>query len=266
MKKIIITIVTIALIVFFAFYYLSVKNIEQKEVEVTHFSSKEENFTGIIRALGSSVKDTDISYEKAIEIDGKMEDLVSHIVDTSDVDFFKEMYNWFKSLQTYEDYKKYTEKYPELLPVIYAVRLKDKEMYLKFYAYLFDKIQEEWLHMQDIKNLVWNVEWEELKKWFLKILEDHYNDIIKGDFKFNNKFWDGPLHIALTYNPLEETKWYCDTSWVSWRNELTKKECYGYIYQFRATQQNNFCKEIDSNYQERVCEWFLQYTSYLDNN
>jgi len=61
------------------------------------------------------------------------------------------MYDGFRALKTYDDYKKYIEKFPELLPVIYAVKLQDKENYLKFYSFIFDKVYDDKIYISDIE-------------------------------------------------------------------------------------------------------------------
>lgn len=184
----------------------------------------------------------------------------------SDVDFFIRMYNDFKNLESYWEYKEYIEKYPELLPVIYAVRLEEKDVYLKFYSFLFDKILDEGADMQDMQDMTWGLQWEELRQSLLKIFEVHYNTLIEGNLEYTGQFWDDPLNIALSYGEIEETKWFCDSSSISWVDESTREECYGYIYQFHATHENRLCEQVESWYQAKLCRGFIDYISNLHTN
>lgn len=200
------------------------------------------------------------TYSESLEVDEHMENLVYRIDEKSDELFFHDFYNWFKALNDYDAYKQYSKKYPELLPVLYAVREKEKDLYIKFYDFTFDKIYEEGEYFGDIESLVWKVKNnEELKERFLEILAGHYDVIVAGKFEFNTDFWDGPLHIALSSNSIDEALEFCDSSGISGVNEDTKRECYDYVYQYRATQKNALCDKVESTYQQRICKWFLQY-------
>jgi len=95
-----------------------------------------------------------ISYEEALTIPDNLEGIVHRIEPKEEKSFFLDMYESFKKLETFQEYKTYTQKYSELLPVIYAVRLQDKEMYIKFYGFLFDKVESEGTYLDDVKELV----------------------------------------------------------------------------------------------------------------
>lgn len=235
--------------------YLNEDNINDIQIDTSYHSA-------IVDTVISSVDTTPerYTYSGSLEIEEHMENLVYRIDEESDEIFFKDFYNWFKALNDYDAYKKYSKKYPELLPVLYAVREKDKQLYIKFYDFTFDKIYEQGEYIGDIENLVGEVKnKQELKKKFLEILGQHYDTVISGKFEFSTDFWDGPLHIALSNNSIEEALVFCDNSGISGINDDTKKECYDYVYQYRATKENALCEKLQSVYQKRVCKWFLQY-------
>lgn len=203
----------------------------------------------------------DLSYEDALKGDATME-AASHRIyrKTENKVFFTSMYDSFKDIKNYEGYKKYIQKFPELLPVIYAVRMNDKESYLKFYGFIFDKVFEEKTYISDIKKQFGEWPEDELKQKFLAALGDHYDTVVANKFAFDSSFWDGPIHIALTKDSIEQAKKNCDVSKISWENDSSKLECYDYAYQYRATSKNNYCEEVDSVFQKRVCLWFLEYS------
>lgn len=234
------------------------KYMSQSTQEEVRISSDGQNFSSYI----TSSLEKEMSYEEALATPDNLEDIIHRIEPKEKKKLFIDMYESFKKLETIQEYEAYVQKYPELLPVIYAVRLQDKEMYIKFYGFLFDKVEREGIYLDDVKKLVWNnLEWAELKKWFLDQMREHYEDIISGNFTFNTKMGDDPLLIALTSDSVETALQNCDSSEISSVDISTQAECYGYVYQYRATPENTWCDMVESEYQSLICTWFLQYIS-----
>ncbi len=205
----------------------------------------------------------DMSYQDALDFWLPIEELAFRVFNTEeDRVFFDDMYIKFKELQSYKDFKKYIQTFPELLPVIYAVKFGDKEEYLKFYGFIFDRVFEEGKYVDDIIAQVGEWTPEEMKSRFLDVLGDHYEKIVSWSFSFTKDFWDGPIHIALTNDSMDDVKKNCDESAISGENDSTKAECYDYAYQYRATEENKLCEKVQSFYQQRVCFGFLEHQNY----
>jgi hypothetical protein len=81
----------------------------------------------------------------------------------------------------------------------------------------------------------------------------HYEDIISGNLIFNTNKGDDPLMIALTSDSLETALQHCESSEISSVDASTLAECYGYVYQYRATLENKWCDMVESEYQSLIC-------------
>lgn len=220
-----------------------------------------------------------------------LEELIYNMDEINSLSLFQDMYSDFQKLENYTDYEEYSVIYPKLLPALYAVKSEDLEMYKKFYSFLFDKIKQEDIFFADIKQMVWEYEarqkqsneqeivWEEesinetaplsekqkaiksnqeVKDIFLSIIEAHYDSVISNNALYNGEYGDGPLHIAVSWDTVEDAKRNCDASGVSWVDEGTKQECYNYIYHYRATSENQLCESIEGKYQKEICKWYLE--------
>ena len=252
-KILFICIFLLCIIIAWLWWYIT----QEKSYEYENKDFYKPDYSQVIKIL----PEEKITYERASSLDDHMENAAYRIIEDDDLVFFKDFYDWFTDLNEYYQYKQYAKKFPELLPVIYAVRLKQKDEYIKFYSFIYDKIEEEWIYMDDIIGLVGDVPEDEVKVKFLEILWSHYESIIGWGFMYSSDFWDGPIHIALSENTFDEVKQFCDTSFISGLNPDTKRECYDYARQYRA--QNEWdCEAVESLYQKRVCKWFFKYISY----
>lgn len=203
----------------------------------------------------------DISYQDAVHKNKSLAEQLHSIQEEEDLIFFEDMYTRFESLSDYEQYKEYIKVYPSLLPVVYALREENKNAYLQFYSFMFEQAQEQGVDMGDIKLLVGDGNDEDLKQWFLKIFGEHYDTLILEEFTFDWSFGDDPLNIAMTSDSIDIAKQNCDMSQISSQDIFSKRECYDYSYQYRATSKNNFCEKVSDEYQKRICKWYLDYIS-----
>ncbi len=218
-------------------------------------------------ASGSEVtfiEEKNLTLEDALELDAHIYDSY-HLVDKNQNEkVYENFYNEFDALESYEDYKKFTQKYPALLFVIYAAKNKDRENYLKFYNFIFNKVLEENnpKYIQDLKD-IWgdNLEWEELREPFMETIASQYEIISSWTNPFSLNLGHGPIHIALTADSLEEAKKHCDEGEISWVDELTRQECYNYVIHYRATKNNNYCSELFWEYDRAMCNSYLASTS-----
>jgi len=219
--------------------------------------------TDIVWGTGEvfEVQENSLSLEDALEMDMHIYNSYHFVDNTEDMKAYDDFYSKFIALQSYEDYKAFSEKYPELLFVIYAAKNRDKENYLKFYNFIFSKVLEENIpqYISDLKE-IWGseLEWEELRQPFMDTIESQYDIISTWTNPFSLNLWHGPIHIALTADSLEEAKQHCDEWDISWVDELSRQECYNYVLHYRATDENNYCDQLFGEYDIAICKSYLQ--------
>jgi len=216
-----------------------------------------ENTSGL--NLVTSIDTDEISFEDALRSDGHFYDIFHRIQSQDDINFFDDFYTAFQKLSSYEEYKEFTNKYPSLLPVIYAAKLRDRENYLKFYDFIFDRVLEENIprYIQDLKEMPWAewLEWEALRWPFMSEIARQYEIIATWVNPFSLNLWHGPIHIALTWDSIEVAYNNCDISEVSWVDQLSRQECYDYVLHYRATEENWLCDQLFWEYDRAICRW-----------
>jgi len=207
------------------------------------------------------VNEEKISLDEAISSDFHLYE-VFHKIDTStEENIFDDFYDAFLDLNSYEEYKTYEEKYPSLLPVIYAAKMRDKETYLKFYNFIFDRVMEEQIpqYIADLEAIEWaeGLSGEGLRDPFIAHIDKHYEIIATWTNTFNFWLWAWPIHIALTGEDLKTAMSNCDNWGISGIDDLSKQECYNYSLHYRATAENNYCDEFIAEYDTAICTSFF---------
>lgn len=180
-----------------------------------------------------------------------------------DVDVFKAQYEWFKKISTYEDFKNYKQKILNYDLVVFALRLNDKDSYLKFYMFRLEEMLASWdaQVLQRLKSALWGGELspDEMKSKLSDMMSKAFDKLVVWlslqQKKDQNMYTGDPLEAALTTDSISSIEQFCKlgspAGWVV--------DCLNYSYIFRATKDNKLCDKIKWADEKRSCLWFLDY-------
>lgn len=196
-----------------------------------------------------------ITLAEAVKSGEHLYDIFHAVELTAEDNVFDNFYSTFSSLDAYEDFKEYTETYPSTLPIIYALKLKDKESYIKYVSFLYDL----WFNdrqdrfQDDIADIVNSQSELSPKDAFIAYFEDHYNAVVSNSYSYDGGIDDAPWLVAASADDIDMVKSKCNSWKVTGDSSGSKDECYAYALHYRATQENGYCDELTGNYDKAIC-------------
>lgn len=170
---------------------------------------------------------------------------------------FKDSYEEFLKLNSYNDYKNWYNKFWNDLFIWFLIKLNDLDSYKKFwlyqYEYYISKKNAYFLKNMQEKNISNGNEFvDSMSIYFSKI---------KDIKKLSEVNYEGDIFVIYNSLSIQDALIACeklknDKPLEYWNDS---NSCEDKAYIFRATKENKYCEKVSDTYKTKLCNDFLNY-------
>lgn len=180
------------------------------------------------------------------------------------INSFERLLNIFKSISNKDDFKHFRRNFPPEWLYIPATRVKNKELWLDLFSYIYDYHME---NDEDFKGEMSSI-WIKNKIDFIAFSEETYNRIQSGWLDYEK--WQDLTVTFCKEKTQDIIKKYCSGKsiddfnvWIK-IHPIERKWSINKVLFYRATNENKYNEKMFNDYEEwkntkRVCKDFLEY-------